>query len=201
MTASKLGFKSLKFRGWGGFWKILNKEQESTGPFWAIYTQTLLSVQKIWEMSLYSNKTVTSVEVTFPRAHNLSGITLVSDQENSKKTLSSLSNSVFKFHNSQIFLLQIFHLTWVTCTKTHSIHLVITTPIMNQSIVFPFIEKHPHKCLKNITHTSSNHTNVNLTHITLLDNTSYNINTTVIIFNVIIHRVLFTQRFGGDAFH
>ena len=48
---------------------------------------------------------------------------------------------------------------------------------MNQSIVFPFIEKHPHKCLKNITHTSSNHTNVNLTHITLLDNTSYNINT------------------------
>ena len=139
-------FKSLAFRGWYGFRKILNEEQESTVPFSVIYSQTLLSVQEIWKMFPYSKKTIISVETTSPThrtwvkytgsRHRKLSFLLVS--------WSSLPNIVLKSQNSQLlYYLEVFHLAWVTCMKTHSIHLVITTPIMNKASFSPSLKEPP----------------------------------------------------------
>ena len=45
-----MGFKSLAFRGWFGFRKILTEELEPTVSFWVIHRSTLLLVQKICEI-------------------------------------------------------------------------------------------------------------------------------------------------------
>ena len=94
------------------------------------------------EKSLYSNKIEISVEITCPHAHNLNGIHWIQ----TKKT---------QFFVSLSSLPKRKNLQEVTCKKRHSTYLVITTLIMNQSIDFRFIEKHPHKQLKNISHTIS----------------------------------------------
>ena len=137
-------FKSLAFRGWYGFRKILNEEQESTVPFSVIYSQTLLSVQEIWKMFPYSKKTIISVETTFPThrtwvkytgsRHRKLSFLLVS--------WSSLPNIVLKSQNSQITLL--FRSFSLGLSHLHENTL---DPFSNyysnneQSIVFSFIER------------------------------------------------------------
>ena len=87
--------------------------------------------------------------------------------------------------------LEFFHLDWVTCVKTHSIQFVITTLIMNQSIVLPFIENTLTSTWK-ILAPQFQINLINLTHVILSDNTSCYINNTIFIFNAIIHHVPFT---------
>ena len=126
----------------------------------------------------YLNKAVISLEITFPRSHNLRGIHWIQTKKTHFFLSVSLSSlpSVFKSLNSQIFLFKNFSLG-----LTH-LHENTLDPFSNyysdikSKHRFPFIEKKPHKP-QHISHTFADRTNVNLAHIVLLDNTSYNINT------------------------